>query len=102
MSLGNQRKESKMKCPACNKKMTKKALNEPYQGKLRVHQCPKCQAVFGTCYLGESYEIVKSYFSTVKSMDNALYYDFECLGSKGIERRHGWFDSTSGLILQTG
>jgi hypothetical protein len=91
-----------MKCPACNKKMTKKALSEDFQGIAQVHQCPKCRAVFGTCYLGESYEIVKPYFSYVADMATAIYYDLTCLGSNGIERRHGWFDPTSKLILQTG
>ena len=93
-------------CPNCNKKLSQKALNTPYTVDNRfihgVYQCPKCTAVFGTCYKGESYSIVKPWMSDRTDMNNAQYYDLTILGSDGITRRHGWFDPNTRLILQVG
>lgn len=93
-------------CPGCGKKLTIKTLNTnyPVNGRniIGVHECPKCKAVFGTCYLGESYSIVKPWMSDRPDMDGARYYDFTVLTGNGIDRRHGWFDPDTRLILQVG
>lgn len=95
------------KCPCCLKPISQRTLNTPYQANGRpvygVHECPHCKAVFGTCYLGESYGIVLSYMTSANvPMDQTRYYDFETLGSDGIGRRHGWFDPATRLIVQVG
>jgi hypothetical protein len=70
-----------------------------------MRRCAKCDAVFGEPYLGDSYSVVKPYFHPQAEQvpdANIRYFDFTCLGSKGITRRHGWYDKTSGYIIQTG
>ena len=88
-------------CPGCSKKVTVKTMNTAYKGVTGARCCPKCGAVFGTVYKGESYKLVKPWMGD-GSFDNAFYYDLEVLGSDGITRRHGWADKDSLLVIQTG
>lgn len=83
-------------CPLCNKSRSTQVI-------VGVYRCNSCEAIFGQCYLGESYSLVKPYFSKAEIPAEATrYYDLTCLGSKGIERRHGWYDPASKLIVQVG
>lgn len=93
-----------MDCVNCSKHVTEANLNTRYMGISGVFECAKCGAVQGKCYKGESYKIVKASMAqdTDASFDNAFYYDIEVLGSRGIERRHGWADKTTRLIIQVG
>ena len=85
------------KCRACSNSQRNKQIG------IHVYWCGKCGAVFGTCYLGESYEFVRPYFSKKDvPPDRIRYYDFTTLGSVGIDRRHGWFDPKTKLIIQIG
>jgi hypothetical protein len=68
-----------------------------------AYRCKKCGAVFGSCYKGDSYSIVKPYFAEEHvPVESLRYYDLEVVGSNGVERRHGWFDPATKLIHQTG
>lgn len=94
-------------CPNCLKKISNKAMNKPYMvGSTKiigVYECPKCKAVLGDCYKGESYMIVKPWFSANEApLENWRYYDLTVLGGNGIERRHGWFDVTTRTVMQVG
>ncbi len=92
---------TRIACPACSSKSIK--LNEKINGVSFMKVCRKCDAVFGSCYLGESYQIAKPWMSQVEPpAENLRYFDLECLGSKGISRRHGWLDRTTGLVVQIG
>jgi len=85
-----------MNCPACS---STKFSTDARQ----INTCGACGAIFAdNIYLGESYGIVKPFMSERLDIDGARYFDFTCLGSKGITRRHGWFDPETGLILQVG
>ena len=91
------------KCPHCNKRITVKALNTPYQGVRGVYECPTCGAILGSCYKGDSYGIVKPFMVNVEPpAERVRYYDLRVLGSDGISRRHGFFDTVTGLIVQIG
>ena len=97
------------KCECCGQRITVKTKNTPHvDGRGRevvgVYECPNCKAVIGTCYLGESYAIVKSawFQGPDPERERWRYYDLITLGSRGIERRHGWFDIETRLVLQTG
>ena len=89
-----------MRCPACNQQ---KKLQEVKPGSW-VFRCPRCQAIFSEhLYLGESYEYVLPYWAKEEVAPEKLrYYDFMCLGEKGIIRRHGWYGPETKLIHQTG
>ena len=91
-----------MNCPSCNKRLTVKTMSAAYQGITGVHECPKCSAVFGQCYKGESYSIVLPQWQEDGDFENAFYYDLTVLGSGGITRQHGWADKTTRRIIQTG
>ena len=98
-----------MNCPCCTKKITQKTLEKGYYVNGRqmfgIYECPNCGAVFGECYLGDSYSIVKPYFAPNANdipIEQTRYYDLTTLGSQGIGRRHGWFDPQSRYIVQTG
>jgi hypothetical protein len=88
-------------CPCCGKKISQKVMNENYLGIIGVHQ-HKCGAVFGQCYLGDSYRIVLPYWEESGSFENAFYYDLVVLSGNGVDRRHGWADKTTKKILQVG
>jgi hypothetical protein len=84
-------------CPACSSKRRKAGEV------IGVYQCLGCGAVYGTCYLGESYGLVRPHFvPTEPPAANLRYYDFMALGSRGPVRRHGWFDVETRLIVQVG
>lgn len=68
-----------------------------------VFRCRRCGAIHGTCYLGESYELVRPFWAEHEVGPELIrYYDLTCLGSKGIERRHGWYDPKTRRIVQVG
>jgi hypothetical protein len=89
-----------MACPACNS-----TKNRPYRRErfAQIYECRTCGAIHGTCYLGESYEIVRPYM-TDKAVppEKTRYFDFITLGSKGVDRRHGWYDPETRLVVQIG
>lgn len=90
-----------MNCPACNNTRGNKPFVNGTRTMHGVTTCGKCGAVFGTCYLGDSYTIVMPQWHAGES-DNTFYFDLECLGSAGITRRHGWADRSSRRITQVG
>lgn len=88
-------------CPACSN--TKG--NKPFKAarSTGVEQCGACGAIFGQCYLGDSYAIVLPYLAMEEVPPEKLrYFDLDCLGSRGIERRHGWYDPETKLVHQIG
>lgn len=84
-------------CPACSSK--KRAAHSTIIG---VYFCKACDAVYGECYLGQSYEIVLPQWNGDAGSENTRYFDFITLGSNGISRRHGWYDRDTKKITQTG
>jgi len=88
-----------MECPACSSKRF-----SPFERFAAIYTCRRCGAVFGTCYLGDSYAIVAPrWHDDPNPPPEALrYFDLDCLGSKGIERRHGWMHRETRRIVQTG
>ena len=70
---------------------------------LGLYACRKCNALFGDgLYLGESYEIVKPFLVPEQPGDAIRYFDFTCLGSQGLTRRHGWYVPATGMMVQAG
>ena len=68
-----------------------------------VYTCAACGAIFGSCYLGDSYGLVSPYMTaSVEAHERQRYFDFTTLGSKGVGRRHGWFDPETKLMTQVG
>ena len=86
-----------MKCPSCSRIKGIRVIRD------LVYECPECGCVFGSCYLGESYNYVLPYWSKSDvPEENIRPYDLTCIGSEGITRRHGWFDPETKRIVQTG
>jgi hypothetical protein len=88
-------------CPVCS---SEKARHDP-KHPVQVYICNGCGCVHGTCYLGESYSVVRNQFhpqAATFPVENERHYDLTCLGSEGISRRHGKFDPATRFILQTG
>ncbi len=85
-------------CPACNGKRRNRTAHS------MVFECRRCGAVYGECYKGESYEIVLPYMARDPNIpaERLRYYDLMVLGSGGVSRRHGWFDTETRLIVQVG
>jgi hypothetical protein len=90
-----------MTCPACNNTRGNKRYDETNIGLTEVYRCKKCGAVFGRCYLGDSYRIVLPYWHDGDA-DETFYYDLETVGSRGVERRHGWAHKGTRRIVQVG
>ena len=88
-----------MGCPGCGGEGTQeKGLPAG------IYRCASCGGLFGQCYLGESYGLVRP-FMTSESVpeDRLCYFDFTTLGAGfKIERRHGWFDTATRLVVQAG
>ncbi len=86
-----------MKCPACDGQR-----HRPHKV-TGVFECKRCGAIHGTCYRGDSYTLVLPYWAMHDvPPERCRYFDLDTLGSGGIERRHGWFDTESRRIVQTG
>jgi hypothetical protein len=87
-----------MCCPACS------SASHTDTATAGVYTCSKCDALYGRTYLGQSYALVQPYFYEGPDPDPSEWrcFDLTCLGSKGITRRHGWYEPKSRLILQVG
>lgn len=76
----------------------------------RVYECGACHAIHGDLYLGDSYGFVLPHFAPAPKsveennvqLERQRYFDFDCVSSKGLVRRHGWFDPTTKLLTQVG
>lgn len=85
-------------CPACSH--TKGVEVKPF-----VYTCGACDAIFADhIYLGGSYEYVLPFMSSEPNVpqERMRYFDFTCVGSKGLTRRHGWYDTATKRIVQVG
>jgi len=93
------KRETVPACPACS-------CTKGFVVKMaRVYECGDCHAIYGDMYLGDSYTFVLPEFSNEYGqavLDRQRYFDFTCLGSKGVTRRHGWFDPATKRITQVG
>lgn len=90
-----------MQCPACNGKRARQASPDVFG----VYRCSRkgCQAVFGQCYKGDSYQFVLPYMATETVPHERLrFYDLTLLGSDGVHRSHGWYDPETRLVHQVG
>jgi len=93
-----------MTCPGCNGKG--KQITHPDAPLGTVYECRKCHGLFGSLYLGEFYQLVRLTWCRCQT-DSApdltgRYFDFETLGSHGVDRRHGWFHEPCKGLLQVG
>ena len=88
------------RCPACNRVKGNKADAKG------VFTCSACGGLFhneGLMYLGDSYTYVLPYFDSCPvPVEGQRYFDFTVLGSKGLHRRHGWFNPATKRITQVG
>jgi len=85
-----------LKCTACDGRL------KHLEG--QMFTCVACGGIQGTCYLGDKSKYVLPYWDTEKDVqpEDLRYYDIETLGSKGIERTHGWINKRTKCIVQTG
>lgn len=86
-----------MKCVACSGEL------KQYKNKNDVQECVRCGGLHGHCYKGDFSEYVILQFAThdVRPED-MKYFDFELVGSKGVERVHGFFDVKTKKVVQIG
>ena len=91
-----------MFCPACSStRRSHVVLNGREHPS--VYRCGNCEAIFGSCYLGDSYALVIPRFAAEDVPSEQLrYFDFDTLGSAGVGRRHGWYDPATKLVHQVG
>jgi ribosomal protein L37AE/L43A len=83
-------------CPACSHTLA-------FHVEGRIYRCAHCEAIYGDCYLGDSYKYVLPLWTSQEVPSERLrYYDFTCLGSQGVSRRHGWYDTESKCVVQVG
>jgi hypothetical protein len=86
-----------MECPACSNEKGNKIV------KGMIEECGRCGAIFGECYLGESYSLVLPGMSATEvPLGQIRYFDFTTVGSAGLGRRHGWYNPATKLITQVG
>lgn len=83
-------------CPGCGRK------RKTQMDRAGIYQCVNCGAIYGNCYLGDSYSIVKPMFDPQSEVIEQRYFDLTCLGSEGISRRHGWYNPKTRLLIQVG
>lgn len=86
-----------MKCPGCGGSLKRTE-------RVGVYTCRKCKGLIADhIYLGDSYGLVKPWMTTEQvPADRMRYFDLTCLGSAGITRRHGFYDTETGLVVQSG
>jgi len=91
-----------MECAACGKKRR----TRPYVGRnnhtvIGITECVKCGAVIGTCYRGDAWFIVdlrRLVEDAAEENTILCYFDLTLLGSSGIERVHGWMNSSRQVV----
>jgi hypothetical protein len=90
-------------CNHCGKELSGKALNKKIPN-TQLSKCNHCGCIVGRCYLGQSYEVLLPYFCSQEEEKAAkpCPYDFETLGSNGIQRHHGILDLNTKKIIQVG
>lgn len=86
-------------CPGCSGKLKP----EP---KLpgSTYTCQRCRGLISTSiYLGDSYGLVRPFFDAPDvAAAQTRYFDFICVGSEGVTRRHGWYNPATRLTTQLG
>ena len=88
------------RCPACDHSNEDSRLDAN-----GVCTCARCGAIFSTrtIYLGTFHGYVKPFWATSDvPPDQCVYFDFDTLGSAGLQRHHGWMDRVTKRIVQTG
>lgn len=85
-----------MQCPACNGRRHEQLATQ-------VYRCRRCGALHGTVYRGElnQYVIMRLAPQPVPA-ERERYFDFTVLGSDGVSRVHGWYDTATRLVTQVG
>jgi hypothetical protein len=89
-------------CPACGSDYYIRYTD--YRGN-KLQQCRNCQAIFGYYEnINDSYQIVKGTWSDMDFNEDTNYFDFTGIDHKTNKeiRRHGYYDSLSGNIIQVG
>lgn len=95
-----------MKCSACSGSLkpaveiTFTAL--AYRG---LQTCRRCGGLQGTIYRGEAIEVIGlglPMLAAASSPEALRYFDLTVLGSQGVERIHGWYDTTQHRVVQYG
>jgi hypothetical protein len=92
-------------CPACGAGLHMRPNQLSGFGPLSaVFRCRQCSAVFGVCTREEATELVIPAMSKEDAPPEYWRcYDLQVFaGSQLLERRHGWFDLRTRLILQIG
>lgn len=83
-------------CPACGSARLKAT------DRVQLSICRKCAAIFGgPIYLGDSYAIAGPGLHAETGAP-IRYFDLDCLGSAGLQRRHGWVEVGSNRVVQVG
>ncbi len=70
-----------------------------------VATCCGCGGIFTTrrIYLGDSYAYAGAFMAPEDvPMERRQYFDLDVLGSAGPDRRHGWIDRETRMVVQAG
>jgi len=84
-------------CPACGNTRKKEVSIEDI-----VYECTRCGCIYGKLTLGQSYKYVSGLAKGKINKANIKPFDLICLSSKGIIRRHGWYDPNTKKVVQVG
>ena len=88
-----------MACPSCSSTQSRARSDLG----VSIRECSRCRCIFGDCYLGDSYAIVRPWMTTDKAADaRQVPFDLTTLGSQGLGRRHGFYDPETRLMTQAG
>lgn len=91
-----------MFCPACN------ATRRTQTRTTGVYTCGRCGCLYGQTYKGEASALVLPFMASQAAADAAQAagtvkpFDLTCLGSDGVTRRHGFYDTVTRRVTQVG
>ena len=94
-----------MRCPACSATAIRQNQILGLSGRsYRVSTCKNCDAIFSdSIYYGDFLDIIHMKFADPEPPPSQTrYFDFTTLGSKGIQRIHGWYDVNTRRVVQIG
>lgn len=94
-----------MACPACSStQIGRKQITGRSGALYNVTSCRTCDAIFSDgIYYGNFLDLIDMRWADPEPpASETRYFDFMTIGSKGVQRIHGWYHEATRRVVQIG